>query len=275
MIIQDAKKAYAAQMDTLWTRKRDLSQALKNCQQGGAPNVDRVEISREPSAVDAQYNEAQGVMESIIERETAIHNAEVAKQQGNALSKAAEEMGKMLEIYHRIASGGQVPPEDEQRLMEYNHKLYMAAKTAVLAGISGSYNTIFIVDLLLSCLPLSNFHDHSELMSAIRIFSRNIRCRHIKPRPDHLHDQAGETIYFVTGRSLRNHSISSIVRRSDVSSRTAPSSQEHVSDHSGNTRRKFLNIPRRNHRMRYPEQRQPSPPPEALTQTHQRSFRTS
>ena len=45
MKIQDAKKAYAAQMDTLWTRKRDLSQALKNCQQGGAPNVDRVEIS--------------------------------------------------------------------------------------------------------------------------------------------------------------------------------------------------------------------------------------
>lgn len=42
--------------------------------------MDRVEISRELSAVDAQYNEAQGVMESIIERETAIHNAEVAKQ---------------------------------------------------------------------------------------------------------------------------------------------------------------------------------------------------
>ena len=75
MKIQDAKKAYAAQMDTLWTRKRDLSQALKNCQQGGAPNVDRVEISRELSAVDAQYNEAQGVMESIIERETAMQSS--------------------------------------------------------------------------------------------------------------------------------------------------------------------------------------------------------
>mgnify|MGYP006987590183 CR=1 FL=1 len=137
MKIQDAKKAYAAQMDTLWTRKRDLSQALKNCQQGGAPNVDRVEISRELSAVDAQYNEAQGVMESIIERETAIHNAEVAKQQGNALSKAAEEMGKMLEIYHRIASGGQVPPEDEQ--------LYMAAKTAAMLqeGDGEEYDSLF------------------------------------------------------------------------------------------------------------------------------------
>ena len=114
-------------------------------QQGGAPNVDRVEISRELSAVDAQYNEAQGVMESIIERETAIHNAEVAKQQGNALSKAAEEMGKMLEIYHRIASGGQVPPEDEQRLMEYNHELYMAAKTAAMLqeGDGEKYDSLF------------------------------------------------------------------------------------------------------------------------------------
>lgn len=145
MKIQDAKKAYAAQMDTLWTRRRALSQALKNCQQGGAPNVDRVEISRELSTVDAQYNEAQGVMESIIERETAIHNAEVAKQQGNALSKAAKEMGKMLEIYRRIASGGQVPPEDEQRLMEYNHELYMAAKTAAMLqeGDGEKYDSLF------------------------------------------------------------------------------------------------------------------------------------
>ena len=47
MKIQDAKKAYAAQMDTLWTRKRALSQALKNCQQGGAPNVERMKIKNE------------------------------------------------------------------------------------------------------------------------------------------------------------------------------------------------------------------------------------
>ena len=70
MKIQDAKKAYAARMDTLWTRRRALSQTLENCQQGGTPNVDRVEISRELSAVDAQYNEAQSVMESITARET-------------------------------------------------------------------------------------------------------------------------------------------------------------------------------------------------------------
>lgn len=145
MKIQDAKKAYAARMDTLWTRRRALSQTLKNCQQGGTPNVDRVEISRELSAVDAQYNEAQSVMESITARETAIHNAEVAKQQGNTLSEAAKELGKMLEIYRRIASGGQVPPKDEQRLMEYSHELYMAAKTAAMPqeGDGKKYDSLF------------------------------------------------------------------------------------------------------------------------------------
>ena len=43
----------------------------------------------------------------------------------------------MLEIYRRIASGGQVPPEDEQRLMEYSHELYMAAKTAAMLQEGG------------------------------------------------------------------------------------------------------------------------------------------
>ena len=37
MKIQDAKKAYAAQMDTLWTRKRALSQALKIASRAARP----------------------------------------------------------------------------------------------------------------------------------------------------------------------------------------------------------------------------------------------
>ena len=51
----------------------------------------------------------------------------------------------MLEVYRRIASGGQVPPEDEQRLMEYNHELYMAAKTAAMLqeGDGEKYDSLF------------------------------------------------------------------------------------------------------------------------------------
>ena len=51
----------------------------------------------------------------------------------------------LIHIYHRIASGGQAPPEDEQRLMEYNHELYMAAKTAAMLqeGDGEKYDSLF------------------------------------------------------------------------------------------------------------------------------------
>ena len=134
MKIHDAKQAYSAQLNTLWDKKRALSQLLKE-PDGGASGLqafDRVEISRQLSEVDAQYAATQGVMEAITAKETMIQNTESAKQQGEAMAKAAKEMGKMMEVYRRIASGGKVPPEDEKKLMEYNHELYMAAKTAAL-----------------------------------------------------------------------------------------------------------------------------------------------
>ena len=58
-----------------------------------------------------------------------IHNAEVARQQGQAMADYAADMVKILEVYRRIAAGEKVPPADERKLMEYDHELYMAAKT--------------------------------------------------------------------------------------------------------------------------------------------------
>lgn len=134
MKIKDARQAYSEQLNTLWSRRQTLAKLLKEEGAGGAasPAFDRVEISRELSRVDAQYDAVQGIMEGITARETAIHNAETARQQGEAMAEATDEMIKMMEVYRRIASGGKVPPEDERRLMEYNHELYMAAKSAAL-----------------------------------------------------------------------------------------------------------------------------------------------
>lgn len=134
MKIKDAKQAYSAQLTALWDKRRTLSKLLKDQENGGAglQAFDRVELSRELSETDAQYKAAKGVMEKITAIEAAIHNGETAKQQGSAMSKAMDEMAKMMEVYRRIASGGKVPPEDEQRLMEYSHELYMAAKSAAL-----------------------------------------------------------------------------------------------------------------------------------------------
>ncbi len=130
MKINDAKRAYSAQLQTLQAQRQALRKTLQEREKSGAAsqNFDRVELSRELSLLDAQYEAVRGGMEGIMARESAIHNAEAAKQQGEAMSKAADEIAKVLEVYRRIASGGQVPPADEKKLMEFSGELYMAAK---------------------------------------------------------------------------------------------------------------------------------------------------
>lgn len=130
MKISAAKQAYSAQLQTLQAQRQALRKTLQEQENSGAfnQNFDRVELSRELSLLDAQYEAVRGGMEGIMARESAIHNAEVSKQQGEAMAEAAEELSKMLEVYRRIASGGQVPPADERKLMEFSSELYMAAK---------------------------------------------------------------------------------------------------------------------------------------------------
>lgn len=133
MKIEKAKQLYSAQLNTLWNKKRALSSLLRESANSGiSSGFDRVEISRQLSETDAQYEATRSIMESIQGQEMLIHNAEVAKQQGKVMAKAAEDIGKMMEVYRRIASGATVPPEDEKKLMEYSHELYMAAKAAAM-----------------------------------------------------------------------------------------------------------------------------------------------
>lgn len=134
MKIRDAKQAYSAQLSALRDKKQTLSKLLKDQESGSleASAFDRVELSRELSEVSAQYEATQGVMEGIIARESVIHNSEVAKQQSEAMAKEAEEISKMMEVFRRISSGAKVPPEDEKKLMEFNHELYMAAKASAM-----------------------------------------------------------------------------------------------------------------------------------------------
>lgn len=134
MKISDAKNIYAAQLDTLWSRKRELSKLLRDDPKAGAAqgSYDRVELSRELSAVEDEYDQMSKIMEHIRLRETAVQNAEAAKQQGDAMSKAMEGMLKCLEIARRISEGAKVPPADEKMLMDYSHELYMAAKNMAL-----------------------------------------------------------------------------------------------------------------------------------------------
>ncbi|WP_295761618.1 hypothetical protein [uncultured Oscillibacter sp.] len=134
MKIRDAKQMYSVQLDALRDKRQALSKLLKDQEKGGpqAAAFDRVEISKELSRTDAQYDALSSVMEGITARETAIHDLEASKQQNETLAKAAEDMVKIMEVYRRIASGAKVPAKDEKKLMDYDFKLYMAAKQAAL-----------------------------------------------------------------------------------------------------------------------------------------------
>ncbi len=133
MNIKDAKAACSAQMDILWARRQALTKTLKQEEKSSAAGgFDRVEITRELDLLDAQYKAAREGMEQIMAVENGIHNAEASKQQFETLNKMAKMMPKMLEIYRRIASGGRVPPKDENALMNYSKELYLAAKMAAM-----------------------------------------------------------------------------------------------------------------------------------------------
>lgn len=51
-----------------------------------------------------------------------------AKESAEAEAKAMQEKFKCLEVFRRISSGAKVPRKDEQKLMEFDHKLYELAK---------------------------------------------------------------------------------------------------------------------------------------------------
>lgn len=131
MKIETAKKIYTAHLDTLRTQKQTLTELLKQ-NENSIPSFDRVEISRELSAVDAEYEAACKIMERISATEIAVYTGESIKQQSEAAAEGAAEFGKMLTVYRRIASGAKVPAKDENKLREYNFKLYMAAKAAAM-----------------------------------------------------------------------------------------------------------------------------------------------
>lgn len=137
MKIAEAKKLYSSQLDALRIRKQELAKRLKEEteQATDGASFDRVELSKELSQVEEQYDQTMDVMERIQDKETIVHNAEVARQQSEAVGKAMDDMAKCLEIARRIGTGASVPAKDEKMLMEYSHELYMSAKNMALMNM--------------------------------------------------------------------------------------------------------------------------------------------
>ena len=125
MKISSAEQLYAPQLHVLWKKKQELTQLLKD---PSASNLDRSAISRELSLVSESYEQARAGMEQIRMRESLERSAKASRQQSEAMAEASEEFLKCMEIARRIANGDLVPASDERRLIEYDYKMYMAAK---------------------------------------------------------------------------------------------------------------------------------------------------
>ena len=64
----------------------------------------------------------------LLEKESYEEQVESSNEEADAF----KDLAKMMEIARRISKGDKVPPTDEKKLMEFNSKLYQAAKAAAM-----------------------------------------------------------------------------------------------------------------------------------------------
>ena len=131
MKLGEAQRVTLKHLDMLSQKKQDLTKLLKE-EPSSSASFDRVELSKALSAVEDEYEQTREAAEKLSTLSTNIQNAEIARQQGEAMAEAAEEILKILEVFRRIAKGDQVPATDEAKLMEYSQEMYMAAKNMAL-----------------------------------------------------------------------------------------------------------------------------------------------
>lgn len=132
MRVTGAKNAYALELKDLRNERNAIAKKLREAEAAGLDGgrYDRVELSRELARADKEYArlQAQAERQAETEWETLMQDLKDAKEQGDAMAESMQDMFKCLETARRIAEGSKVPAEDEKKLMEYSHELYMAAK---------------------------------------------------------------------------------------------------------------------------------------------------
>ena len=122
MIVQERRELY---------KRRESLEKRMNAAEGGreryADEAATLELSIDN--VNARFEENLKVLDQLTEQEAAVWNAEVSRQQADVMEDYAVEMGKILEVAHRIAKGAIVPASDEKKLLDYSFEMYQAAKS--------------------------------------------------------------------------------------------------------------------------------------------------
>ena len=122
------------------------NKAVTNSKMGQTANQEAVnlELSAQSSKIQADRENKKSLAQQLKEYEDSLKKNEYQnmweqeKTNADASAKAMDEMTKAMKIFRNISKGNHVPPQDEKFLMEYNNKMYMAAK--LMAQISKEKN---------------------------------------------------------------------------------------------------------------------------------------
>ncbi len=137
MKIGEAQQIYREQVKEYRAQKAELSKQLKNIRSRMEGAADKKEqyaseaatLELTINALDEKEDEYQEYLDKLADQYCAYWNATVAEQQGDAAQEYGEEMGKILQVAHRIMRGAVVPASDEKKLMEFSDELYQTAKS--------------------------------------------------------------------------------------------------------------------------------------------------
>lgn len=140
MKLIEAQQAYRAQRQDIIDQRKELLNRQKALERKMNTTVNGRELFAEEAATlelsinanKEKFDENMKVLDRLAEQEAAVWNAEVSRQQADAMEDAAIEEAKIMEVARRISRGGRVPATDEKKLMEYSMELYMAAKNAAM-----------------------------------------------------------------------------------------------------------------------------------------------
>lgn len=136
--IEEARQMYNVQIRTCNTKQNELSrkrqeleEKIKKTEKGATLYKNEAAVLElQYEALDKKRQEYQDYIEQLMEQWCVEANKESAKQQGEAMEEQAREMRKIMIVARRLMHGDKVPAKDEQKLMEFDPKLYAMAKNA-------------------------------------------------------------------------------------------------------------------------------------------------
>ena len=136
MKISEAQSIYRAYRQELVNQTRTLikqrDEAQKKFETTGSAQFSEQAATLQLSieATKEKFEENQKVLDDLAEQHAAIWNAEVSKQQADAMQDMGIELSKIMTVARRMSNGDEVPYTDEKKLLEYSSELYQAAKSA-------------------------------------------------------------------------------------------------------------------------------------------------